>query len=62
MSENPQTPQPTRPTADSLSHAAGQMAEIQKAGWITGPSDPAAATFAAAFELFKATPELSTAP
>ena len=62
MSENPQTPQPTRPTADSLRHAAGQMAKIQKAGWIHGPNDPDAATFAAALEIFEATPELSAAP
>ena len=53
---------PARPTADSLRHAAEQMAKIKKAGWITGPSDPDAATFAAAFELFEATPELSAAP
>ena len=49
---------PARPTADSLRHAAEQMAKIKKAGWITGPSDPDAATFAAAFELFEAVPEL----
>lgn len=55
-------PPAARPTADSLRHAAEQMAKIKKAGWITGPSDPDAATFAAAFELFEATPELSTAP
>ncbi len=53
---------PHIPTADSLRHAAEQMAKIKKAGWITGPSDPDAATFAAAFEIFEATPELSAAP
>lgn len=50
------------PNADSLRHADEQMAKITKAGWITGPSDPDAPAFAAAFEIFGATPELSAAP
>ena len=58
LNETRQAPAATRPTADSLRHAAEQMAKIKKAGWISGPSDPDAATFAAAFELFEATPEL----
>ena len=58
MIEIPQKTPAARPSTESWRHAAEQMAVIQKAGWITGPNDLDAPVFAAAFELFEATPEL----
>lgn len=50
---------PKRPDPELVRHAAGQLARVHKAGWITGPDDPDARTFAAAFMVFQATAELS---
>lgn len=53
---------PTPPAGRTYSpierHAAEQLRRIHKAGFITGPDDPDARTFAAAFVLLEATAEL----
>jgi len=49
---------PGRPDPELVRHVAAQLAKIHAAGWITGPDDPDARTFAAACEIFEATPIL----